>query len=61
MSLPRTYSSCKSFVSILGGESCILRKPSVLISCRLPKADSALLGSSLFHHLCRFALFRRVD
>jgi len=25
-----------------------------LISCRLPKADSALLRSSLFHHLCRF-------
>src|ERR1700691_5488002 len=25
-----------------------------LISCRLPKAYSALLRSSLFHHLCRF-------
>ena len=25
-----------------------------LISCRLPKADSALLRSWLFHHLCRF-------
>src|SRR5207248_2218976 len=25
-----------------------------LISCRLPKADSALLRSSLFHHLCPF-------
>ncbi len=25
-----------------------------LIPCRLPKADSALLRSSLFHHLCRF-------
>jgi hypothetical protein len=25
-----------------------------LISCRLLKADSALLRSSLFHHLCRF-------
>jgi hypothetical protein len=28
-----------------------------LISCRLPKADSALLWSSLFHHLCRFVSF----
>ena len=28
-----------------------------LISCRLPKADSALLRSSLFHHLCRFVSF----
>jgi hypothetical protein len=25
-----------------------------LISCRLPIADSVLLRSSLFHHLCRF-------
>jgi hypothetical protein len=25
-----------------------------LISCRLPKADSALLRSPLFHRLCRF-------
>src|SRR5947209_358987 len=30
---------------------------SQLISCRLPKADSALLQSSLFHHLCRFVSF----
>jgi len=28
-----------------------------LTSCRLPKADSALLRSSLFHHLCRFVSF----
>src|ERR1700731_929143 len=28
-----------------------------LISYRLPKADSALLRSSLFHHLCRFVSF----
>src|SRR6266516_5892185 len=28
-----------------------------LISCRLPKADSSLLRSSLFLHLCRFVLF----
>src|SRR5580698_1255410 len=28
-----------------------------LISCRLPKADSALLRSLLFHHLCRFVSF----
>src|ERR1019366_7317814 len=28
-----------------------------LISCRLPKADSALLRSSLFHHLYRFVSF----
>src|SRR5438874_5294531 len=28
-----------------------------LISCRLPKADSALLRSSLFHHPCRFVSF----
>ncbi len=28
-----------------------------LISCRLPKADSALLRSSLFHDLWRFRLF----
>src|SRR6202453_2387280 len=28
-----------------------------LISCRLPKADSALLRSSLFHHLCPFVSF----
>jgi hypothetical protein len=28
-----------------------------VISCRLPKADSALLRSSLFHHLCRFIAF----
>src|SRR5438094_164585 len=32
-----------------------------LISCRLPKADSALLRSSLFHHLCRFVSLRQVD
>ena len=30
-----------------------------LISCRLPKADSALLRSSLFHHLCVRLLFVR--
>ena len=28
-----------------------------LISCRLPKADSALLRPLLFHHLCRFVSF----
>src|SRR5438445_8618111 len=28
-----------------------------LISCRLPKADSALLRSSLLHNLCRFVSF----
>src|SRR5258706_8103133 len=28
-----------------------------LISGRLPKVDSALLRSSLFHHLCRFVSF----
>src|ERR1700691_6585388 len=28
-----------------------------LISCRLPKADSARLRSSRFHHLCRFVSF----
>src|SRR5258707_314743 len=28
-----------------------------LISCRLPIADSALLRSLLFHHLCRFVSF----
>src|SRR5271169_7032836 len=28
-----------------------------LISYRLPKADSALLRSSLFHDLCRFVSF----
>src|SRR6478609_1723340 len=28
-----------------------------LISCCLSKADSAVLRSSLFHHLCRFVSF----
>src|SRR5438270_1753455 len=28
-----------------------------LILCRLPKADSAVLRSSLFHHLCRCVSF----
>jgi len=28
-----------------------------LISCRLPRADSARLRSSLFHHVCRFVSF----
>ena len=32
-----------------------------LFSYRLPNADSALLRSSLFHHLCRFVSFRQVD
>ena len=29
----------------------------LLISCRLQKADSALLRSSFFHYLCRFVSF----
>jgi hypothetical protein len=32
-----------------------------LISCRLPKADRALLRSSPFHHLCRFVSFSSGD
>jgi hypothetical protein len=30
-----------------------------LVFCRLPKADSTLLRSSLFQHLCRFVSFVR--
>ena len=32
-----------------------------LISCRLPRADSALLRSSLLHHLCRSSRLRQVS
>src|SRR4029077_15976260 len=42
-----------SFARSLPGSALMMTQ---LISCRLPKADSAL-GSYLFHHLCRFVFF----
>ena len=54
---PRRYDRPADQLEVLGFQTQSRFMRTQLISCRLPKADSALLRSSLFHHLCRFVSF----